>query len=1423
MSAQSLINMLLSQDVKLWADDDNLEWDAPAGIITDDVKMQMATHKAEIIALLKGNCADTYNNDSETASDETPLIALLTQESSKPQLLLPEHLSDGWPYRNKIILGDCIEKLMLIGDDSIDQIVTDPPYGIEFMGKDWDKAVPGVEVWRECHRVLKPGAFAFVMCIPRQDCLARMILNLEAAGFKIDFTSLYWTFANGFPKARNINRAIDKSLGAEVKIKGRNPNSRENCDKSNTIYESGTVGKTAYVTEPSTPKAQEFDGGYAGFQPKPAVEIIIVAMKPLSEKTYTDQALANGKGATWLDDCRIPYAQNPDRAQVVSKFSGNGKYETGLTWSGKKKIENNFNHDGRFPANLLVSGDVLNDGKERFGGYFPGKRGKTEYFGLDQKESETVGEINDGGTYSRYFSLGAWWSKLSERFPENIRKNLPFLIVPKASRTEKESGLESFVEQPIKGRDPGQDERNVAFKSRPTYRRNTHPTVKAIQLMAYLVTMGSRHDDTVLDPFCGTATTCIAAKLLNRRYIGIEINPEYHGIAVSRIEGIDQIKSGKVLSLTDCLLEKDAGGTQNISIEYGYQPPAKKDNSDFINKIIQDDSFDLITKLEDNSIDLVLTSPPYADVTSYGKKVDIYDSENYVIWLLPLFNEIHRILKPTGSFILNINDRIVKKQRHTYVFELVCRAVKESNLKLYDRYFWVKKNAQPNCNSKRLSNSTEYLFHFCKNVDLIKWNMDAVREPYNATTLARGKYPVASTQFKVDESGIPQPRSIREFRVHEKGKIPSNVFNFPTAASIRGKKHPAVFHIDLPSWFIKALTDDGDLVLDPMCGTATTCVAAKQLNRNYIGIEINPAYHKMATERISSVNLVEKKQNDEPLHTAQVEMENDMTQIVSKIVKRGKGDFPKIYRPSRISEVYGQDEIKKIIQEGFDKGSLAHSYLFYGPSGTGKTTLARIIGMGLLCENGPTSEPCCECGSCIRVAKGCHLDFLDINCADSTGIDHIRKLHLQFDTVAFGKAKYKIFVFEECHQLSKESQNMLLKLVEDSHDQNYFVFCSTEPKNIIKTLRNRCLPIEFEKIPPEEISGLIKNVCECEGLNCPEEIMESIIQESEGMARNALFLLQKAVASGRLEKSVSGKDSGTTNDLKSPGCEDTGTISIAQDIPQQEQPKVDKKPKPFGTKEWAKINVNCCIGCSHNCRYCYARGYGLWYKRLAENDIDQWKVEKIRQKNVDKGYRKRDSLIMFPSSHDITPTNFTACHTVLGKLLKAGNKVLIVSKPHFECIDKICRDFTEYKDNILFRFTISATDNDILSFWEPGAPSYEERKQCLKIAWHFGFQTSVSVEPMLDPGRIDDLIAELDPLVTDTIWVGLMQHFQFVRIEDKTVESAIEKIRAGQTVDKIQPIYEKHKDNPKIRWKESIRKLLGLPGSAGPEMDNTKK
>jgi len=275
----------------------------------------------------------------------------------------------------------------------------------------------------------------------------------------------------------------------------------------------------------------------------------------------------------------------------------------------------------------------------------------------------------------------------------------------------------------------------------------------------------------------------------------------------------------------------------------------------FINGIHQGDCFELIKEINDNSIDLVLTSPPYADVKSYGDDIEVPHPDDFVEWILPLFRKIHRTLKPTGSFILNINDRIVNKQRHPFVQELILRAFRETGLKLYDQYFWFKKSALPNGNQNRLNNFTEYFIHFCKDENLVKWNMDAVREPYSENTRKRAQYAIGSFHLDVDAKGLPKERTRKIIQLNEKGKIPSNVFHFPTAAAVRGKKHPAAFHPALPSWFIRALTDREDVVMDVFSGSGTTCLAAKRLGRKYIGFELNEEYHKAAQESVKNVAL----------------------------------------------------------------------------------------------------------------------------------------------------------------------------------------------------------------------------------------------------------------------------------------------------------------------------------------------------------------------------------------------------------------------------------------------------------------------------------------------------------------------------------------------------------------------------------------
>jgi len=168
-------------------------------------------------------------------------------------------------FINKVICGDSEEISKEIPDNSIDLIATDPPYGIAFMGRDWDKAIPSINIWRECFRVLKPGAFAFIMSGPRQDCLWRMMARLEEAGFMIDFTSIYWVQAQGFPKAMNMSKAIDKRAGVEREIIGEKFGG---LHMTNIMNDDGWKGerpgeRVVSITIPATPEAKKFDGSYA--------------------------------------------------------------------------------------------------------------------------------------------------------------------------------------------------------------------------------------------------------------------------------------------------------------------------------------------------------------------------------------------------------------------------------------------------------------------------------------------------------------------------------------------------------------------------------------------------------------------------------------------------------------------------------------------------------------------------------------------------------------------------------------------------------------------------------------------------------------------------------------------------------------------------------------------------------------------------------------------------------------------------------------------------------------------------------------------------------------------------------------------------------------------------------------------------------
>lgn len=423
-----------------------------------------------------------------------------------------------------IINNDSLHALKELDDNSIDAVITDPPYGYSFMGKNWDKAVPSVDIWRECLRVLKPGGWCMVMSAPRSDVQNAMISRLMEAGFRLDFTPIYWTYASGFPKAGNVGKLVDKRMGVEREV--LRPHERQNYKKGGAGFrELGEEElRTDYnITAATSPEAKALDGSYTGFQPKPAVEVVIVAMKPLSEKTYVDQALKNGKGITWLDDCRVP----------TSESLNGGGYNTAGTSTKNKEDASSFytpvveqefvQPTGRFPANLLVSDEALNG-------------------------------------HSKYFDLDAW------------ADTLPFLAVPKASKSEKNAGLEHLaltggaagditargntnpVCQSCGGSkfDRGKGVCSCGqpdWKAQNKLQGNVHPTVKPLKLMSYLITLTTREGDTVLDPFVGSGTTVVAAKQLGRKGIGIEREPEYVEIANARYEHAQVVDEDKQLEL----------------------------------------------------------------------------------------------------------------------------------------------------------------------------------------------------------------------------------------------------------------------------------------------------------------------------------------------------------------------------------------------------------------------------------------------------------------------------------------------------------------------------------------------------------------------------------------------------------------------------------------------------------------------------------------------------------------------------------------------------------------------------------------------------------------------------------------------------------------------------------------------------------
>jgi len=413
---------------------------------------------------------------------------------------------------NKIYNGDCLEILRTFEDNCVDSVVTDPPYGLSFMGKHWDYDVPTVEIWKECLRVLKPGGHLLSFAGTRT--YHRMAVNIEDAGFEIR-DMIAWVYGSGFPKSLDVSKAIDKMAGAERKqilIPTKLGNLPEQAG-ANSLVATGMTD----ISEPITESAKQWSGW--GTALKPALEPICVARKPLIG-TVAENVLKYGTGGINVDGCRLDV--HGRKTGTVNSEAQNGSGNCYRGSDGKKQMEYDLQNQGRWPAN------VIHDGSEEVVAGFPnvgnGNNGmpynycgrqysnkNTSMFNGDKPNSNS--NFNDSGSAARFFYCA------------------------KASKAERNAGCEGLPpgEPPASARSkPAEGRQNALGEPRS----NHHPTVKPLALMRYLCRLVTPPNGIILDPFFGSGSTGKAAKLEFFNYIGIEREKEYCEIAQKRIDAV---------------------------------------------------------------------------------------------------------------------------------------------------------------------------------------------------------------------------------------------------------------------------------------------------------------------------------------------------------------------------------------------------------------------------------------------------------------------------------------------------------------------------------------------------------------------------------------------------------------------------------------------------------------------------------------------------------------------------------------------------------------------------------------------------------------------------------------------------------------------------------------------------------------------
>jgi site-specific DNA-methyltransferase (adenine-specific) len=433
----------------------------------------------------------------------------------------------------KLINADCIEAMKAMPDNSVDSIVTDPPYELGFMGKSWDASgiAFNVEVWREALRVIKPGGHLIAFSGSRT--YHRMAVAIEDAGFQIR-DQIMWVYGSGFPKSHNISKGIDKAAGAEREVVGER---RQRANSANSLVPmNASVDDVEYLTAPATPAAQQWDGW--GTALKPAHEPMVLARKPL-EGTIANNVLTHGVGGLNIDGSRVVAdGENFDnlKSRPIGKLNTRRNDETDEEFDARvgESPEQlaalaKLKELGRFPANFI------HDGSDEVVALFPDTKSGAIKPYVRNKENVNVDFLQGTDEVEKSFDYGDSGSAAR------------FFYCAKASKRDRNEGLDGFEVKEIRGGGgrvaDGYDESTKDLKEAArkygavkSAKANTHPTVKPTSLMQYLVKLVTPPNGIVLDPFMGSGSTGKACAYEGFDFVGIDQSAEYVAIAQARID-----------------------------------------------------------------------------------------------------------------------------------------------------------------------------------------------------------------------------------------------------------------------------------------------------------------------------------------------------------------------------------------------------------------------------------------------------------------------------------------------------------------------------------------------------------------------------------------------------------------------------------------------------------------------------------------------------------------------------------------------------------------------------------------------------------------------------------------------------------------------------------------------------------------------